>query len=106
MTMCAAFMRKNTGMNDRFGTSAGLLNIELALLIRRVAKSMHELASDDIAEAIGPPKVLDAFIFSTLNRYGLFTSMHAPRYIKCKLKITSAWSFGDSGKMPDSICCR
>ena len=45
----------------------------------------HKVASDDIADTIGPPKLLDVFIFNALNKNGLVASVHAPRYMKCKL---------------------
>ena len=45
----------------------------------------HKVASDDIADTIGPPKLLDVFIFNALNKNGLVANVHAPRYMKCKL---------------------
>lgn len=89
-------------MNDFLGTS-DKPNVTVALAIRRDAKSMlnseispfhikenasligfdsvtyHKVASDVIADTIGPPKLLDASIFNALNRNGLVTNIHAPR---------------------------
>ena len=95
-------------MNDFLGADDEP-NIAVALLIRRNAKSMlnsdvslvraeanaslpggdsvtyHNVASDDIADTIGPPKLPDVSIFNALNKNGLVTNIHAPRCIKCKL---------------------
>ena len=95
-------------MNDFLGADDEP-NIAVALLIRRDAKSMlnsdvslihakakasmlesdsytyHNIASDDIADTIGPPKIPDVFIFNALNRNGRVTNVHAPRCIKRKL---------------------
>jgi hypothetical protein len=45
----------------------------------------HKVASDDIADAIGPAKLLDVFIFNAFNKNGRVTKVHAPRCMKCKL---------------------
>lgn len=95
-------------MNDFLGADDEP-NIAVALLIKRDAKSMlnsdvsqiytkanasllefdsityHNVASDDIADTIGPPKLPDVSIFNALNKNGLVTNIHAPRCIKCKL---------------------
>jgi len=45
----------------------------------------HKVASDDIADTIGPAKLPDTLIFNALNKNGLVTNVHAPRCMKCKL---------------------
>lgn len=56
-----------------------------ALLIGFDRVTYHNVASDDIADIIGPPKLLDVFIFNALNKNGLVTNIHAPRCMKCTL---------------------
>jgi hypothetical protein len=63
-----------------------LIHVEAnASLIGFDRVTYHKVASDDIADTIGPPKLLDVFIFNALNKKGLVTNVHAPRCIKCKL---------------------
>ena len=42
----------------------------------------HKVASDAIADTIGPPKLPAVFILNALNKKGLVTNIHAPRCIK------------------------
>jgi hypothetical protein len=95
-------------MIDLFGASDEP-NSKVALLIRRDAYSMlkldfspiplvanasligfrrntyHKFASDDITDTIGPPKLLEVFIFNAFNKNGLVSNVHDPRCMKCKL---------------------
>lgn len=75
-----------------------------------------------MTDTIGPPSLFDELIFNAFIKKGLVTNVQAPRYMKCrlnsgavsnlsqeipfqKLTRTSASSLGDSGMLPDLICC-
>jgi hypothetical protein len=53
--------------------------------IRFCRVTYHKFASDDITDTIGPPRLLDVFIFNALSKNGLVSNVHDPRYMKCKL---------------------
>lgn len=94
-------------MNDLFGGSDSV-RIMVALFISRNAESMlnstlvlpatgiqefhekavtyHTLASDEIADPIGPAKLLsNVLVFTTLKSEGRVSNIHVPSCIKCKL---------------------
>jgi hypothetical protein len=46
----------------------------------------HTPAADDIADAIGPAKLIaSVLVLTTLRSEGLVSSIHVPGYMKCKL---------------------
>jgi hypothetical protein len=89
-------------MTERLGESDDPSS-KVALLIRAVAYPIlklyvsprftinvlnctyHRFASEIITDSIGPPKVLDVFIFNALYKNGLVTKVQTPRCMKCRL---------------------